>query len=277
VALFGTKWEDLGAQVILSLDPAVAKLHDFEGAADAAGDAAGGGMGNALETLKKNLLGAIVQSEEFKELMTRGSEVVIKFAGDLQGTLGDAMFLIDDALTRIAKSLGFAGEEFTAVDLLVLVLEKSLGLITTIVQLVAVDLEILSAVVWLVSEAITGIGGAIEGVLGWFDKLGDKMDGLGDKIPDWLKPGSPPPLFHALQDIKRGLSDLPAFDQAFGFGMQALPAVAGAGAASSGGGSSITVNVDGVSATSVSNGDPVEDVIALVVQMLRQRLRDKKK
>jgi len=276
VALFGTKWEDLGAQVILSLDPAVAKLHDFEGAADAAGEAAGGGMENALEALKRGLLGSIVQSEDFQELMTRGSEVVIKFAGDLQGTLGDAMILIDDALNRIATSLGHTGDEFTGVDFLILVFEKSLGLITTTVQAFAIGMELLSGWVFLASEAITGIGGAIEGVLGWFDKLGDKLDGL--KVPDFLQMHSPPPLYTALQFIKRGLSDLPSLDQAFGFnGMQALPAVAGAGAASSGGGSSITVNVDGVSATSVSNGDPVEDVIALVVQMLRQRLRDKKK
>ena len=48
-------------------------------------------------------------------------------------------------------------------------------------------------------------------------------------IPSWLMPGSPPPLFHALQDITKAVKSVPSFDDAFG--MSARSPIAGASGA----------------------------------------------
>jgi len=53
VAIFGTKWEDMGADVLLALDPTSSALGEVEGATDRAGDAISRGIGPALERLKR--------------------------------------------------------------------------------------------------------------------------------------------------------------------------------------------------------------------------------
>ncbi|MEC3417068.1 phage tail tape measure protein [Bacillus thuringiensis] len=51
VALFGTKWEDLEANVMLALDPTVAKLGEVEGATNKAGDAVKNTLGGSIKEL----------------------------------------------------------------------------------------------------------------------------------------------------------------------------------------------------------------------------------
>lgn len=243
VALFGTKWEDLGPQVILALDPAIARLDNFEGAADAAAEAVGGGLGNAAEGLKRSFLVELMQrlGEEFAPMLER----------------------LNAAFVRIAEALGFTGENMdlvsVAVDALMLLLTPLIGLIEFNVTL----FEKWSAAIETLVNWIKEAGISFEG---W----GDGLKGLADKIPDWLKPGSPPPLAFALRDIKAGLQALPSMDDAFGFNAGSPSALAGVGG---GGNSSITVNVGGVSATTTGNGDPVNEAIKLVVEMLNHELR----
>ncbi len=54
VALFGTKWEDVGQQVVAGLDPALGGLENFQGATDEALAQAGGGLGNMVENWKRS-------------------------------------------------------------------------------------------------------------------------------------------------------------------------------------------------------------------------------
>jgi len=58
-ALFGSKWEDVGANVFESLsafDMAQASLEDLAGATDVAGEALSGGLGASIERLKRTAL-----------------------------------------------------------------------------------------------------------------------------------------------------------------------------------------------------------------------------
>jgi hypothetical protein len=57
-----------------------------------------------------------------------------------------------------------------------------------------------------VKEAFTFIGGAVEKVTEFVRKLTEKIGAI--TLPPWLKPGSPPPLFFALQDIGGAMRDL---------------------------------------------------------------------
>lgn len=60
VALFGTLWEDLGANIILALDPAKAAIGEFDGATAAAGETVSGGLGPAWSSFKRNALTALI-------------------------------------------------------------------------------------------------------------------------------------------------------------------------------------------------------------------------
>lgn len=51
--------------------------------------------------------------------------------------------------------------------------------------------------------AIDRLVGPISSVVGWLGKLASKIASI--KLPDWMQPGSPPPLFYALEDIAKGL------------------------------------------------------------------------
>ena len=60
VALFGSMWEDLGADVILALNPAEAAITDFDGAAQRMGDTLNDNLGTKIETLKRTALTGLV-------------------------------------------------------------------------------------------------------------------------------------------------------------------------------------------------------------------------
>ena len=64
-ALFGTTpFEDLGADVIAAMDPAIATLGDFEGAAQRAGDTLNDNLSTRLETLKRKGLAGLAELAE---------------------------------------------------------------------------------------------------------------------------------------------------------------------------------------------------------------------
>lgn len=88
-------------------------------------------------------------------------------------------------------------------------------------------------------KAFDAIGTAIDTVVGWIETLTGKLTGI--ELPDWLKPGSPPPLYWALQDVRNAMRDLattelPKLQAGLNFGgmTPAIPAPALAGAGGSG-------------------------------------------
>lgn len=65
VAFFGSKWEDLGADVILGLGGAEDALGDVEGATLAAGETVSQGLGPAFETAKRQVMTALLPLGDF--------------------------------------------------------------------------------------------------------------------------------------------------------------------------------------------------------------------
>lgn len=286
VALLGTQFEDLGADAALGISTTTTKIEDMAGATDSLnarydnlGDALGGLKRKALvalEPLGSGMLDAINQSmpdiinlfdnvlgPAIQKFGAGAGPIFSDFAEKLSKTIGPAMELINDALKRINIALGGTGEKTDIVNVALGVLQGLLDAVIFGIQATAIAFQ---GIAWAIEQVTAGI----KTVMGWFDSLGDKMGGLGDKIPDWLKPGSPPPLAFALRDIKRGLQALPSMDEAFGFSGGSPMALAGVGGD---GNSSITVNIGDVSATATTDGDPVEEVIRMVVELLEKYLR----
>jgi phage-related minor tail protein len=285
VAIFGTQAEDLGPAFVDSLDAAAVKMEDMAGATGSLNERYNN-LGSALEGLKrraivalaplgKGLLEAINASmpkviEFFDSVLGPAIEkfgagagpILSNFAAVFTDTIGPAMALISDALKRINIALGGTGEGVDTVSFALSALESLLGVVISGIQFAALAMQGLAAGVEFVS-------GAISTVLGWIDALGDKLAKL--EIPDWLKPGSPPPLANALGDIKKGLQSLPSLEDAFTAGGGSPAALAGVG----GGGqsSTITINAGGISATSTTTGDPVEQALRMFAEMVKQNLK----
>jgi hypothetical protein len=116
--------------------------------------------------------------------------------------------------------------------------------------------------------AFDAIGTAIQTVIGWLRDLKTKIENI--ELPDWMTPGSPPPLYYALMDIARAMRQvsqegLPAFSTAVGAG------VSGGGIAGSGLTVINYVNVPAGTPDAVQFGNTVGDEIAL--EMRRQGVR----
>lgn len=90
----------------------------------------------------------------------------------------------------------------------------------------------------------------------------------GISLPPVVTPGSPTPLEMGLRGISEQLRTMPSLGGAFGGMGGPMMATASAG----GSGSTINVNIGGVSASTTTNGNAPDEAIAMVVQMLRQQL-----
>ena len=59
-----------------------------------------------------------------------------------------------------------------------------------------------------VKTAFENISSAVQALIGWIQSAIDKLKEVKDKVPDWMKPGSPPPLAIALDDIAAGMRNI---------------------------------------------------------------------
>ncbi len=148
VALFGTKWEDLGQNIILALDPAKASLGEVESATDRAFEASqtlgdqwyilGRDFLVAMEPAAQEVLPLFASGLEMAgQFMTEAAPVFSQFGVDLRDNLGPAMLIINDSAVRIAQALGLAGEEATGMDVAMMLLKGTLDLVVTAIQAVA--------------------------------------------------------------------------------------------------------------------------------------------
>lgn len=228
VALFGTKWEDLGPKVILALDPAQNALTDFEGSTLQAGEAATSGLGNSWEEVKRTIITSLIPLGNaisdglmeilpfIREFAERATPIFERFAVVFSQTLRPAMLLVQDALQRIGVALGITSGDVSGMDVALHFLDGVLDMVITGMELFAITAQ---GVAWAVEE----ISSAVQSASGWISGFGDRLDGLGDVIPDWLIPGSPPPLFFALRDIQGALRSMPDLQASFGFDNQDAP------------------------------------------------------
>jgi phage-related minor tail protein len=313
VGLFGTKFEELGGIITKAATEGQAGLQDFAGTMDGVAQAVeGSGIGSAFERIKKEILILLMPiGQEINDLLSGafqaalpGIQAFAEQAGPLISTfvdrLGPAFEFAGDALIQMAEGLGLVGEGSVGVSASLAAFEGILNAVLFVVEGTAGAIRIaaevidffadgirmatdltdqfgqIASLVWeSIKLGIEGVTNVISGVISGIGSVADTLGGLGDVIPDWLKPGSPPPLANALDDIKSSLGGLDfssAFEmsssaQGAGAGLQS-PVVGGGG----GGSSNVTVNIDGVSATSVTNGDPNTEAIKMTINLLTQAL-----
>lgn len=137
-----------------------------------------------------------------REILPPMVERFREFAGDLSGTLGPAMVLIEDAWNRIVVAFGGSPEDITAAGVAVGALGAILDGVVTVVQGFALAMQGVAWAVEKVNEAIQ-IG---KGLWDQYTTIFEKLHGV--ELPAWLKPGSPPPLENALRGITAAQRDL---------------------------------------------------------------------
>jgi hypothetical protein len=206
-----------------------------------------------VDSLADLTLGAIDFGERAGPMLERG-------LGTISG-LGEATNRLVEAAMGLGEQLGLVSENA----------EKADGVMV-----------ILNGVVTAATAPYEGLRFVLEGVAGglqlmaeearmvkrWIDDLSGSMNGLDQMLPDWLRPGSPPPLAYALEDIRQQIEQMPEMKDQF-----SVPGMGGMRTEGFVGNMETTVYVDGVSATSVSHTNPADEAIRMTVEMLRQRLK----
>jgi hypothetical protein len=157
------------------------------------------------------------------------------------------------ALNRLAEALGInTGEAGGFGELLgqivasgligalegaLLLLEGALIVVTGAIELFTFVVEAFVTGLETVVSVADGVLDAVGKIAGGFERL------TGIDLPDWLEPGSPPPLANALRDIGDAIERLPDMDFNFDAGVIGTfqPALVGSVAS---GGTSITIAGD---------------------------------
>lgn len=247
VAKLGTQFEDMGIDAVAALSVTKTGMDDVAGASDAL-NANFETVGARMESLKNRAmialapLGDILLSgfeaafpaleaiimwftttalpvivhfatmaqQWISNFITQATPIVEAFAEKWQATVAPAMLLVQDAITRISAALEPLMGEFSLTDALLDDLKQTLDIVIIALQAFALVAQGVASGIQLISKSI-------QKMTSWVGIAGDKLSGLKSKIPDWLIPGSPPPLYHAINDIKDALGALPSFDDAFSF------------------------------------------------------------
>lgn len=238
----------------------------YAGTADAQGDAAAtaGSWTNQMLGLKDSVaegateMGVMLKDAllpllaEFtpwvKELIPKAVEIFGEFAGKLSETVGPAMLLIKDAITRIAEAFGVNTEEVSAADAVLAVFKTGLDGVVLLVQVAAIAMQGLAA-------AVEGVSDAIKWLIGKWGELKRAAQDAIDAIPDWLRPGSPTPFEMGLRGIGDALKDVD-------LGTMSTPAIAMAAAGGGGQGGGITINLTYAPAVSLGDRYEAEEKLA---------------
>lgn len=152
----------------------------IEGTTDAQGDAleTSGSWTNQMLALKESItegateMGLMLNEallpllSEFvpwiKELMPRAVEVFGNFAEKLSATVGPAMVTIKDAITRIAEAFGTNTEEVSSADAVLAAFERTLGMVVTAIQLVAITFQGMAYVVEVLTQHWANLSLAVQ-------------------------------------------------------------------------------------------------------------------
>lgn len=178
-----------------------------------------------------------------------------------------------EAISQVGASLDRLGTSLSALGVaLGLVDEKATGtankwsILGQIVEISLLPFQGIASVVNMLATGLSSLGGVISLITGRWDAFNRSLNNTASILPSLsaILPGSPVPMAEGLKAIKSEMSSLGQLSGGFG-GM--VPTAAGAG-----GGSNVTVNIAGVSATSTTTGDPAAEAIRMTLQMLRQQL-----
>ena len=153
VEIYRSLWEDLGESAVLSLSAAGDEFSNLEGTSDQALKQ-NLSIGESFSNLGRQIMVALEPAAaELLPLLGSGIEIAGNFlreaaptfgvfAGDLKNTLGPAIEIIFDALSRIGIALGLATEETTGMDFAVGALKVTLDLVVTAIKAVAVGFDL---------------------------------------------------------------------------------------------------------------------------------------
>lgn len=214
------------------------------GTTDAQGDAArtSGSWANQTRALKAELTEAATSmgsellpvvtpllrdfTSMAREILPKAVEIFKAFAGDLKDTVGPAIMVANDAITRIAQAFGANTDEVSAGDVALAAFKAVLDAFVIAVKLGAVALQGLA---WYVehmrimwdkvsgpvkagaegwAKAFSAAKDAIRWVKDEFDKMSEAAHRAADSIPDWLRPGSPTPFEMGLRGIRSAARDV---------------------------------------------------------------------
>ena len=169
VALFGTKFEDLGADVIAAMDPAAASLGDFAGAAEEAGDIMNDNLATRFEALKRRGFQALARVAE--------ATVIPMLEGlfDLAEPLGPVFDSLISGITSFANTLrtGFTEDEGTPIERLALqIRENVLPLLPKIVEGIQ---RIITEVGPILAQLLAIVGDVVRLAVALWNQFGDEI------------------------------------------------------------------------------------------------------
>jgi len=171
-------------------------------------------LGEAATTMAGQLMPIVTPMLEsfttwIREIMPAAVTIFQEWAGRLQSTVGPAMIMINDALTRIAKAFGINTDKMTAGKVVLALFKAGLDAAVIALQLTAIMLQgaavqmenlrrVWDGVANFVrsgidgwNRAFSGISGAISRVVSSFHSMASAARRAVSSIPSWLRPGSP--------------------------------------------------------------------------------------
>lgn len=224
---------------------------------------------------------------------------IISESGQAVAALISALGGFAAALKEVVVGLGLASEDTHGLTILlspllaiIKVSVAAIKVFTVVTNIMAGVLKSVAFVINIVRDVIGGLSintrtlkndwgflvnlgkrltGGFRSLKTWIDNLNTSWQNLINtmkqriQIPNWLTPGSPTPLEIGIRGISDALKKVPDVSQAFN-GQALTPALTGQG------GSTVIVNVDGVSATTNGSSDPGEDAIKMTSDLLRQQI-----
>lgn len=229
------------------------------------------GTGQALEPLLNKLVELAEQAlPKIEEAFAIAGPIIEEFATEFSEKLGPALEIIFTNLRSISDAMGITNDEMSDGDAFAAALTKTLGLLTTALEVIAIISEGVAYIWENWGEAIKQLLNPLGTLLKNIGDLDQKLKDLSVSLPDWMTPGSPTPLQIGIEGINSALNNIPDFSSKFDI----TPSFGGLSSGGNGGGinNSTTVNVGSVSATSIS-GNPADEAIRMTVQLLRQQLQ----
>lgn len=144
-----------------------------------------------------------------RDVTPKAIDIFKIFASNLKETVGPAMLIIQDAVTRIAQAFGVQTDEVTASDVVLGALKITLDGIITVVKATAITMHLLATGVEWVRDAI-------DFVIPMWGNFKDAVLDAVDAIPTWLIPHSPTPFEVGIRGIANAANDASkAFPNAF--------------------------------------------------------------
>lgn len=134
-----------------------------------------------------------------------------EFAGELSETLGPAMLLINDALTRIGSELGLTSEEVSGMDV-------ALGALGAVLDAIVIGIKAFAVTMQVVAVSVEKTNEAIKIAQGLWSQLNTIWSSI--SLPDILTPGSPTPLELGFMGIANAMQNIIGLSSLFGSALQ---------------------------------------------------------